>query len=455
MTVSNHFDVRWVDGYSAVSDVPSSLAATIEKLAAELPSSHDRIEVAVRDVRRSDGVHVAVGLLRFVVNVSSVPRPLGFLHAAVLPAGYRADLDGWRALVARRYGTHPEERIRTLYEELAESTKEGGRDRLLSLAIRFEDVCELLEPLKDDESPIGGPRLYVRPPSRPPKGSYPRAASSPGVGGISSAPAASPKARPSQPLLPLSPMMQVVNLPDPLESRELDALRADQTLANDITQPMDAPPGTAAPLSGEHSQHRLPVARGQRGWWVAGTVLGAAVLLLGAMGWLMHRHRVLVVERDRLADQVKKLPDRDAWERERKRLEEALADALNHTPEACKKQVTLATESCEVSLNKARIDARTKIDDAEKSVDNLRNQLMDLSTRLALTTKAKDEAEKQYHVTNDAQRQLTTTRDALEAENQTLRATAEQRYKQLKALCDGLQSARTRPPTPKECQGIQ
>jgi hypothetical protein len=452
MTVSNHFDVRWVDGYSAVSDVPSSLAAAIEKLAAELPSSHDRIEVAVRDVRRPDGTHVPVGLLRFVVNVSSVPRPLGFLHAAVLPAGYRADLDGWRALLARRYGTHPEERIRTLYEELAESTKEGGRDRLLTLAIRYEDVCELLQPLKDGESPTGGPRLYVRPPSRPPKGSYARAASS-GSAGISPAPSASPKVRPSQPLLPLSPMLQAVNLPEPIDSRELDALRADQELATDITQPMDVPPGTAAPLSGEHPQHRLPTVRGQRTWWAAASVLGTLVILLGSVGWLMHRHRAVVDERDRLADQVKKAPDREAWERERKRLEEALADALNHTPEACKKQVTLATESCETQLKNARTDARSKIDDAEKSVDKLRNELMDLSNRLALITKARDEAEKQYRSVADVQRQQATTREQIEAENQKLRAQADERYKQLKALCEGLQSARTRPP--KECQGIQ
>src|SRR5215207_3910574 len=101
MMVSNHFDVRWVDGYSAVSDVPSSLAAVIEKLAADLPSSGDRIELGVRDVRRSDGTTTWVGLLRFVVAVSSAPRPLGFLHAAVMPAGYRIDVDGWRAVVER------------------------------------------------------------------------------------------------------------------------------------------------------------------------------------------------------------------------------------------------------------------------------------------------------------------------------------------------------------------
>jgi hypothetical protein len=107
MMVTNHFDVRWVDGYSAVSDVPSSLAAVFEKLAADLPSSSDRIELGVRDVRRSDGSTTWVGLLRFVVVVSSTPRPLGFLHAAVMPSGHCIDLDGWRAVVERRYGPHP------------------------------------------------------------------------------------------------------------------------------------------------------------------------------------------------------------------------------------------------------------------------------------------------------------------------------------------------------------
>lgn len=459
MMVSNHFDVRWVDGYSAVSDVPSSLAATIEKLAADLPSSHDRIELAVREVLRPDGTPVAVGLLRFVVNVSSTPRPLGFLHAAVLPAGYCADLDRWRSLVTRRYGTHPEERIRTLYEELAESTKETGRDRLLTLAIRIDDVRELLEPLKDGEGPTGGSQLYVRPPSRPPKGSYPRAASSPAVGGISSAPAPSPspKVRPSQPLLPLSSIsplsMQVVNLPEPPEPRTLETLRAEHELANDITQPMSAP-GTAAPLSVELPRHRLPTAtRGQRTWWMAGTVLGALALLLGAVGWLMHRHNLLIHERDRLVDQVKRLPDREAWERERRRLESELEEARSHTPEACKKQVTLATESCETSLKNARTDARTKIDDAEKSADKLRNELTELNNRLTIMMKARDEAEQRYRSATEVQRQATSTREQLEAENQKLNAELQERYELLKVLCKGLQSARTK--HPKECQGIQ
>jgi hypothetical protein len=452
MTVSNHFDVRWVDGYSAVSDVPSSLAAAIEKLAADLPSSHDRIELAVRDVRRPDGTLVAVGLLRFVVNVSSTPRPLGFLHAAVVPAGYRADLDGWRALVDRRYGACPEERIRSLYEELAESTKETGRDRLLALAIRIEDVRELLEPLKDGEAPTGGPRLYVRPPSRPPKGSYPRAASSAGAG-ISSTPAPSPKLRPSQPLLPLSPLsMQVVNLPEPPESRELDALRDEHELANDITQPMTSP-GTAAPLSGAHPQHRLREERGQRAWWMAGTVLGALALLLGAVGWLMHRHNVVVGERDRLADQVKRLPDRETWERERSRLESELEVARSHTPEACKKQVTLATESCETSLKKARNDARSTIDESEKLADKLRNELTELNNRLTIIMKARDEAEQRYRSATDAQRQTASAREQLEAENQKLSSELQERYELLKVLCKGLQSARSK--HPKECQGIQ
>jgi hypothetical protein len=459
MMVSNHFDVRWVDGYSAVSDVPSSLAAMIEKLAADLPSSHDRIELAVREVRRPDGTTAWVGLLRFVVAVSSAPRPLGFLHAAVLPTSYRVDLDGWRTLVARRYGAHPEERIRTLYEELAESTKDIGRDRLHALAIRPEDVRELLAPLEDDEAPLppGLPRAHVRPPSRPPKGSYPRAASASGIASASAAPG--PKARPSAPLLPIS--MQVVNLPEaPAEPKTEEMPSMSMDLGNDVTQPMSAPSVAASPLSGEHPQHRLREERGQRAWWVAPAVLGTVVILLGAVGWLAHRHLVLVKEHEELKDELLKgSPDRDAWKRdltEMARLRSEL-DALRIAQKHCSEQIEMALQECKASLNDARGLAREIADKLDRLQETARVsaiELADCKSNLAKARANLDGSTSKSDAERDYRDEELRARD-LEAENETLRGKVSEREKQLSLFPKCLQSARSgEQPPQRECQRI-
>jgi hypothetical protein len=466
--VANHFDVRWVDGYSAVSDVPSSLAAVIEKLAADLPSSDDRIELAVRDVRRSDGTMVWIGLLRFVVAVSSAPRPLGYLHAAVLPGSCCLDLDSWRALVARRYGAQPEDRIRTLYEELAESTKDTGRDRLHALAIRSEDVDELVEQLpEEDEPPPSLPRAYTRPGSRPPKGTYPRPSSS---SGITLVPAPAPRLRPSQPALQMA--VRVVDLPAPAtesaaDTEEMQAplLRDEQELANDVTQPMTAPSGTASPLSGEHPRHPPPAPRAARAWWVAGAMAGAMALLLGAVGWLWYRHVVLVAERDRLADQLSKgYPDRAAWERDRAELERVRQqlDERIKIDQTCQLQVEQATQKYVDSLGQAREQARTNGDRADQlreAVQLKTNELLDANSKLTklksdLTVAAagKEEAERLYH---EEQRRGSEVVAARDAEIKRLKANLDKRDEQLRLLCKGLQSPLAGAKPPKECQGIK
>jgi hypothetical protein len=152
MTVLNHFDVRWVDGYSAVTDAPSALAVAIEQLAAELPSSQDCVELAVRELELPESAPVWVGVLRFVVEVSSSPRPVGYVHAVVMPPGYRLAPEGWRALVAQRYGSAPEDRIRQVYEQLAESRRDRGRELLRELEIRPDDVVDVLGPPDELES---------------------------------------------------------------------------------------------------------------------------------------------------------------------------------------------------------------------------------------------------------------------------------------------------------------
>ena len=438
MMVSNHFDVRWVDGYSAVSDVPSSLAAAIEKMAADLPSSHDRIELAVRDVRRPDGVLVQVGLLRFVVAVSSAPRPLGFLHAVVFPGAYCLDMDGWRALVARRYGGHPEERIRAVYEELAESTRDTGRDRLHALAIRPEDVRELLEPLDETErTPIPRPRPpTIRPPSRPPANRL-----------VIPAPAAAPKSRPSHPALSMS--VRAVSLPESAELSNVDDLPGDLDLPNDVTQPMEAPPGTAAPLSGEHPKQLSPVKRPQRARWVAGAALGALVLLLGGVGWLGHRHRLVVHERDRLESELsKRHPDQDALEQKVREIAAELAKEREQNEAGCRKRIEDGKQGCEADL-KLKLQQYDRADQelsaARRERDNALSQLTKANGELAAATKATNEA-------LEEQRRAASARwDQLDAANKQLRIDSDRRYEQLKVLCKGLQSARKHP---KECQGI-
>jgi hypothetical protein len=478
MIVSNHFDVRWVDGYSAVSDVPSSLASVIEKLAAELPSSDDRIELAVREVRRSDGSITWIGLLRFVVAVSSTPRPLGYLHAVVLPGGYCVDLEGWRALVARRYGPLPEERIRTLYEELAESTKDSGRERLHALAIRPEDVRELIEPVADGEVPQPPilPRAHTRPGSRP-KGAYPRPSSSPGIA-IASA-SAGPRLRPSQPKLPLSG--RVVDLasesaaipsPEPAVSLTEEIRVQQAVLANDVTQPMPAPSGTASPISGEHPQHRrhhrLKEERGQRAWWTTGAVVGALAVLLGAVGWLGYRHLVILGERDRLADRLTKgSPDRTAWDRDRAELERIKQQLDEHlkTDQTCKRQIETATQNCADSLGQAREQARANGDRASQLNESVQlriAELADVNSKLAkvksdltvasTTAAAKEEAERLYR---EEQRRAGEQVAARDAEIKRLRASVDKRDEQLRLLCKSLLSPRVGEKPPRECQGIK
>jgi hypothetical protein len=449
MMVTNHFDVRWVDGYSAVSDVPSSLAAVIEKLAADLPSSGDRIELGVRDVRRSDGTTTWVGLLRFVVAVSSAPRPLGFLHAAVMPTGYRIDVDGWRAVVERRYGAHPEDRIRTLYEELAESTKDIGRDRLHALAIRPEDVREQLVPFDEADTPPSIPRTYTRPGSRPPKGIIMKSAP----------PASAPPKRSSQPVLPLS--VRVVNLPEPSPApSDVEDLPDEQEIANDVTQPMDAPSGTAAPLSGEHPQHR-PVARARWSWWGVGTA-GALALLLGAMGWLAHRHVVLIEDRDRLIEELsRRYPDQTAWERDRAELLQVKRELEERrsTDKHCNVQIEAATKECKASLNDYRSLARANGDRVEQFREEVRlrtNELLDANSKYSrlkndLTAAATSREETERLFREEKQR----AHDR-EAENKRLRAKLVERDEQLRVFSKCLQSARGgEKPPPKECLAIK
>ena len=66
MTIHNHFELRWRDGYGAVSTAHGALALAIEGLAASVPSSTEAVTYAVREVcpeGAADERPVAVGVL--------------------------------------------------------------------------------------------------------------------------------------------------------------------------------------------------------------------------------------------------------------------------------------------------------------------------------------------------------------------------------------------------------
>jgi hypothetical protein len=231
----------------------------------------------------------------------------------------------------------------------------------------------------------------------------------------------------------------------PEEPAEVDDLPDDADLPTDITQPMEAPSGTAAPLSGEHPKQVRPVEPPQRSWWVAAAAIGALALLLGAVGWLAHRHRVLV-------DKHHRMEEREArWDRERKQLEEKLAEAKQQHDDACKKHVDDVAE-CKVTLQKTREEGLTQSDQYERALDKVNSELADTNNRLTAATRSREEAELRYRTMIEEQRRTASVRDQLEALNKELQADLDRRAKQLKVLCEGLQSARKHP---KECQGIK
>ena len=99
------------------------------------------------------------------------------------------------------------------------------------------------------------------------------------------------------------------------------------------------------------------------------------------------------------------------------------------------------------SLRDVRAEALTKLDRADRDLDEVRNTLAETRRQLGNATKSREEAELRFRAASEEQKRAEGARLQLDQENKELR----ERYEQLKVLCKGLQSARKHP---KECQGI-
>jgi chromosome segregation ATPase len=216
---------------------------------------------------------------------------------------------------------------------------------------------------------------------------------------------------------------------------------------------MEAPSSTAAPFSGEHPQHR-PVARPPRPRWLAGGAIGGLALVLGALGWLAHRHVVLLEDHDRMVEEIsRRYPDRGACERDREELDRLKRELeeWRATDKACNVKIEAATREYRESLNDARSLARIHSDRVSSLTEEVRlkttelqqvnSNLSKLKSDLTAASAGKDRAD-QLH--RDEQTQ-----------NRQLRASLSQQHELLSELCRRLQSAPAGSKPPKECQGIK
>lgn len=162
--IVNYFDVRWADGYGHVSDAAGSLAVAIEEVCRTVSNHGDAVTLATRAIRGGQ----VVGLVRFDTVTSSGPRTLTYVHAAALPPGHALDDEGWRRLVARRYGDDPAARIRDTYEQMAVTTRDDGSDLLAPFRFDDDDLAAVLGPPRPSASapampaPAAGPSKDTR-----------------------------------------------------------------------------------------------------------------------------------------------------------------------------------------------------------------------------------------------------------------------------------------------------
>jgi hypothetical protein len=442
MMVHNHFELRWIDGYGAASDAPSELAVRIEEVASNISRALDHVHLAVRSVRLPDGNEVCVGLLQLDVAVPSEQRPVAFLHAAVLPPGHRLDDDRWRALVERRYGPYPEDRIREIYEELAVTTKDKGRKRLRELEIRPEDVREVIGSrasstkiaLAKKGARAGsesGARVLPNAPGRPPTNPPIRPSTIPPLPMPGAAPAG-PQRRPSQSSF------------GPSERDDDESESAETTSGAPIIATPGGGSGSTAELavqaSPSGSQLAIPSSRTHyRGMPLVGFAVSAVAIV--AAVWLAIYARELGRERDRLAEELARprIPVEDAGIAElRGKLEKCQRDF-----EATNKQLQelRATPTNDVNIqscNTSLAEARQKLGTTASQISSLEANLANAQTQLALATKTRAEAESR---STEERARLEVERDRLKHDNAQLAGENAKQDQLVKQLCDGLRGS--------------
>lgn len=497
MTVTNHFELRWVDGYGAASDAPSELAVLIEELADKLPRSLDRIELAVRDVRLPDGSEARIGVLQLDVVVPSEQRPVAFLHAAVLPPGHRLDAEGWSALVARRYGPYPEDRIREIYGELAVTTKDQGKDRLRALEIRPEDLREILgsrsSSTKMKLKKGGAPREAAEPAARPSSGSRPMPmASTPAPGSL---PPASPAPPAGAPLI-ASPGGMPRTVLAGLSHRPLDdlargtsedtalaasstsmsarpAMVSAATAAPQGTLPdllaqvqqgpaeddCDAPTtpssarvygarsGASAAMAGGHPDERgldAPAKTLGRspGMWGVAAIGVPALLIAAAIGFGLHALR-LADERDQLAAELARpRPEDPALPRAIAELERIRKERDAAHQAIADLRAGSGTDASLQVCNTSLVEVKSKLGIAEGRASTLDASLTNSLRELNVTAKTKQEAEARATAVQQERDRLAS--EAADLKRTNLQITNDLSIKTglIKALCNELQSTR-------------
>lgn len=442
MMVHNHFELRWIDGYGAASDAPSELAVRIEEVASNISRSLDHAHLAVRSVRLPDGDEACVGLLQLDVAVSSEQRPVAFLHAVVLPPGHRLDDDRWRALVERRYGPDPEERIREIYEELAVTTKDKGRKRLRELEIRPEDVREVIGSrasstkfaLAKKGARAGsesGARALPNSPFRPPTSPPFRPSTIPPLPMPGAAPAG-PQRRPSQSAF--GPSAFGPSAGDDDES-------ADTTSGAPIIATPGGGSGSTAELAAQAapsgSQPAVASSRTPyRGMPLVGFAVSAVAIV--AAVWLAIYAREVGRERDRLAEELARprIPVEDVAVVELRsqveKYQRDLATAQRHIEELRTSMSNRPDQDCNKSLDEARAKLgaqAAQISTLEANLLNVRNQLATLMAK----PKDDDAADVRAH--------LEAERDQLKRDNAQLTHEIAKHDQIVKLLCESLRGS--------------
>src|SRR5262249_43444156 len=157
----------------------------------------------------------------------------------------------------------------------------------------------------------------------------------------------------------------------------------------------------------------------------------ALTLLLGAVGWLAHRHIVLVAERDRLAAELLRWgTDRAAWDHDRLELERVKQELKDRTSAdvVCQRRGDEEPKTCKEALSQVRGEARTNADSAAKYREEVNAKVNELAVANGKLEKLKSDLNVASVSKESAERQLRDEQQravAQDAETKRLKQQAE------------------------------